>query len=230
MIATTYTPTSTITSTVTAFPSGFAAVGCYYDQDPNRELPNYQGASSSNTPQSCAEECRTAGYQYSGTEYSYECWCGNSLPSNQASSSDCSYACSGDPAQNCGASDRLSVVIDNSYVNTFGDPSSYGGYSLMNCYIDGQNGRILPNTISLASTGGYSNATVENCLDACSGQGYDYCGLEYYGECYGSNSAPADSSIASGSDYLSAGCNYPCNGNHNEACGGANRIIVYGQN
>jgi hypothetical protein len=72
--------------------------------------------------------------------------------------------------------------------------------------------------------------TIVHCLDACAVDGYDYCGAEYYAECYGSSSEPASSSIASGSDPLVAGCNYPCKGNTTESCGGSGKILVYVNN
>ncbi|KAH0148413.1 hypothetical protein KCU67_g11454, partial [Aureobasidium melanogenum] len=94
----------------------------------------------------------------------------------------------------------------------------------MACYTDNTNGRVLPNTMSM--TGGANNATIANCLDACAKSGLTVCGAEYYQECYGGSVAPSSSLIA-GSDPLAAGCNYPCNGNKTEACGGSNKILVY---
>lgn len=68
--------------------------------------------------------------------------------------------------------------------------------------------------------------TIANCLNACQAQGYAYCGAEYYSECYGSAAVP-NASLAIAGDALAAGCSYPCNGNQTEACGGANRVLVY---
>ncbi|KAK6069320.1 WSC domain-containing protein [Seiridium cupressi] len=145
--------------------------------------------------------------------------------SSSTPSTECNMKCSGDNTQLCGAGHRLSVVVDNTWKQTFFSRQSYGTWSLKNCYVDSAD-RILSNGVSLSASGGSSNATIANCLDACTAQGYLYCGEEYYSECYGGQlSSPAV--VASGSDPLSAGCNYPCNGNKTEACGGSNRILVY---
>ena len=222
--------TSTATSASAVLPSDFASLGCYVDNNPSRALPNSNGTSPKQTPQQCALKCRANGYKYSGTEYASECWCGNPSPSTSAPASDCNMKCSGDSTQVCGAGNRLSVVVDNTWKRTFFAAPSYNTWNLIACYVDSVNGRILPNAISLAASGGSSNATIGNCVDACADKGYAYCGEEYYSECYGSNTAPASASIAPGADPLTAGCNYPCNGNNSEACGGSNRILVYFNN
>lgn len=99
----------------------------------------------------------------------------------------------------------------------------------MDCYVDKVSSRTLPKMVSLAASGGNSNATIANCLEACQARGFAYCGEEYYSECFGSNSAPK-AAVGPGSDPLTAGCNYPCNGNKTEACGGSDRILIYVNN
>lgn len=103
----------------------------------------------------------------------------------------------------------------------------------MACYQDNVNGvRTLPATLS--TVGGTANMTVSNCLDACRAAGLAYCGAEYYQECFGGASQPSSSLVATSSggsvDPLLAGCNYACMGNSTEACGGANRVLVYVNN
>lgn len=169
--------------------------------------------------------CQAKGYKYSGTEYANECWCGNSLPSNKAAESDCNMACKGDSTQKCGAGNRLSVVSDDSWKQTFFARQSFNSWNLMGCYTDSTSARSLPNAVSLSAYGGNNNATVANCLQACQAAGFSYCGEEYYSECYGSKTAPK--TTLAGSDPLTAGCNYPCKGNSSESCGGSSRIIVY---
>ena len=138
-------------------------------------------------------------------------------------------ACKGDPTQKCGAGNRLNVVVDNTWQQTFFARQSYDSWNLMACYTDSVSSRTLPETISLDAFGGASNATIAHCLDACAARGYEYCGAEYYAECYGSSASPTGG-IAPGADPLSAGCNFPCKGNMTEACGGSNRILVYVNN
>lgn len=136
-------------------------------------------------------------------------------------------ACSGDSTKLCGAGYRLSVTNDTTFsAPVFGARPAYNTWSLDSCYQDNVNGRTLP--ISVGTVGGASSMTVANCLDACTAAGYTTCGLEYYQECWGSNAVPSSSLVAApAGDPLSAGCNYPCRGNSSEACGGANRILVY---
>ena len=50
--------------------------------------------------------------------------------------------------------------------------------------------------------------------------GFQYAGLEYYGECYCDTSITAN--LAPASD-----CNYTCNGDQKETCGGFSRLSVY---
>lgn len=219
--------TSTSTSQAQALPSGFVSVGCFVDSNV-RVLPKSRGSSNAQTPQQCAMDCQAQGYKYSGTEWSQECWCGNAAPKSSVAApwSDCNMACKGDKTQKCGDSNRISVVQDTTWQQTFFARQSYNTWNLMSCYVDSGSSRTLSRGVSLSAFGGASNATISNCLDACAASGYTYCGEEYYSECYGSMTAPT-ANVAAGDDPLSAGCNYPCNGNKTEACGGSNRILVY---
>ena len=137
--------------------------------------------------------------------------------------------CAGDSKQKCGAGNRLSVYSDANWVQTFFATPSYSTWNLMGCYVDSTSARSLGTAVSLSAFGGASSATIANCVSACQAQGFTYCGAEYYSECYGSKTAPA-TSLASGSDPLSAGCSYACKGNSTESCGGSNRIIIYTNN
>jgi hypothetical protein len=139
--------------------------------------------------------------------------------------------CNGDKTQMCGAGNRLSVVVNNNAAS-FGVPLTYNSWSAYGCLSDAASTRTLANLVSLKAFGGSSNATIENCLDACRASGYTWCGEEYQSECYGAKKAPDASFMlapASGGvmGMLNAGCNMKCFGNGQEACGGANRLIVY---
>lgn len=216
------TTTTSSTTSASALPTGFSTLGCYTDSS-TRTLSISNGTSKTQTPAQCALSCRALGYKYSGTEYSSECWCDNTTPTITASSG-CSMTCSGDSSQICGGPNRLSVVVDNNWKQTFFARSTYSTWNLVSCYTDSTSSRTLGTSVAI--TGGSSNATIANCLDACAKSGLQYCGAEYYSECYGSNTVPAMASALSG-DPLSQGCNYPCSGNKTESCGGANRVLVY---
>ncbi|KKY22443.1 putative copper radical oxidase [Diplodia seriata] len=211
-----------------SLPSGIAAKGCYTDSATTRAFPTQIYANSSNTPGLCASACREKGYKYAGTQYGSECWCGPSLPTNTAPASDCSSACAGDPAQTCGGGFRLSVTEDTAWTQKFFARQTYGTWSLLSCYRDNVDGkRTLATGVSIDS----GSATVAKCLDACAAKGLAYCGAEYYYECYGGAAKPADGlAVAGVADPLLAGCNYACSGNATEACGGADRLLVYVNN
>ncbi|KAH7064884.1 WSC domain-containing protein [Macrophomina phaseolina] len=216
-------PTST---SVTA--TGIIAKGCYVDGN-TRALATQIYSNSSNTPSLCATACQQQGYKYSGTEYGQECWCGPNLPITAATASDCSSTCAGDSTQKCGGGFRLSVTEDTTWQQKLFARASYGTWNLMSCYQDNVNSqRTLPSGVAVGDS---SSVTIAKCLDACAAKGFRYCGAEYYRECYGSAEQPADSLAVSGySDPLLAGCNYACSGNSTEACGGANKVLVYTNN
>ncbi|KAK8153638.1 WSC domain-containing protein [Phyllosticta citrichinensis] len=221
------TSTPTASATPAALPSGVVSLGCYVDTGNPHPLPTQIYGNSSNTPALCASACRAAGYQFAGTQYSSECWCGNTLPATNTSLSDCSMTCSGDSAQKCGAGYRISVAKDTTWTPSFFARASYGTWSLAACYVDGANGaRTLPSQIGID----VASATVAKCLDACAAAGFAVCGAEYYHECWAGANLPASALLAPGADALSAGCDYPCAGNSTEACGGANRVLGYVNN
>ena len=69
--------------------------GCYADQGDPRLLPIGANNTASMTVTTCASICSSQGYALFGVEYSYQCWCGNTLniravPADQ---SNCNYAC-----------------------------------------------------------------------------------------------------------------------------------------
>ncbi|GAM89397.1 hypothetical protein ANO11243_074350 [Dothideomycetidae sp. 11243] len=225
-LTTTTKATTTTTTASTALPSGVSTVGCMVDPGNPRSLPVQAYSNTNNTPQQCSLACRALGYKYAGTEYSSECWCGNYAPPTNASSSDCAMSCSGDPHQICGGPNRLSVTLDTTWTQTFFARQTYASWTLMSCYTD-SSVRTLATAVSVP--GGASNMTSANCLSACAANGFAYCGTEYYQECWGSNALP-DATRALPGDPLNLGCNYPCTGNATEACGGANRVLVYVNN
>jgi hypothetical protein len=64
------------------YPNGtslFHYQGCFKDQNPGRQLTINIYSSTTNTNQMCHSACYAAGYIYAGTEFTQECWCGNTL-------------------------------------------------------------------------------------------------------------------------------------------------------
>ena len=87
-------------------------LGCYVDLDrwPIRNLPYKAGEPNPNGAIQCAALCNAAGYTLAGTQYSIECWCGNSLNGAQPiSNNECNRQCSGNAAETCGGESRNSV-------------------------------------------------------------------------------------------------------------------------
>ncbi|KAF2151072.1 WSC-domain-containing protein [Myriangium duriaei CBS 260.36] len=203
-------------------PSGVSFLGCV-PESPTRALPFQAYSNGANTPWNCAQACSASGYKYSGTEYSSECWCGSAKPSGTASSGDCSMACSGNAGLMCGGPNRLSLAADSALQDAT-VVTSYSSWTLASCYVDNPGSRTLPTGVSTPD--GFSGLTTEKCLDSCAAAGFTYCGTEYSGECFGSNTAP-DQSLALAGDPVQQGCDYPCNGNKGEVCGGASRILIY---
>ncbi|ORY75303.1 hypothetical protein BCR35DRAFT_292930 [Leucosporidium creatinivorum] len=89
---------------------------------------------------------------------------------------------------------------------------SFGAYSYQDCYSDLVGGvRALPNGLTTV------NKTIEACINACDAKGYTYCGVEYHGECWGSNT------LGSQSTALGYGsCDLSCIDNPLQYCGGSN--------
>ncbi|KAI5263007.1 hypothetical protein E4T47_09141 [Aureobasidium subglaciale] len=220
-------PSGTLSSSISTassppLPTGFVVYNqsCYVDSGA-RVLPKLAYSNSSNTPALCATACRTLGYPYSGTEWSSECWCGKTAPTNPASSiSVCNSKCAGDSTLKCGGGSLISVVFDT-MATPFVARAGYGNYTLQSCYSDGGSSRTLLNSVAASN-----DMTVTKCLTACKARGFVYCGLEWSSECWGQASKPDAGKLLTG-DVLANGCGSPCAGNSTEACGGSNRVLVY---
>lgn len=96
--------------TIPSVVGNYNAYQCMTEATSGRALsgPSYAD-SASMTLESCAKFCN--GYKYFGTEWSQECYCGNSFEtgSKVAPASDCSMSCSGNVNQLCGAASRLTT-------------------------------------------------------------------------------------------------------------------------
>jgi hypothetical protein len=110
-------------------PGNWSSIGCYlYD------LPFYLGILSSllahrdnvqgraltgggyvsttdMTVENCITYCDGLDFNYAGLEWYQECYCGNYIINGGAvtAASDCSFQCTGDPNETCGAGNRLSM-------------------------------------------------------------------------------------------------------------------------
>jgi len=100
--------------------NGFAFVGCApeasnADDGPARTLTGSLLADDAMTDGECVAFCASEGYTYAGTEYTRECWCGNSVAPGRepqttlASLDNCNYPCGGNASQFCGGNSWLSL-------------------------------------------------------------------------------------------------------------------------
>ncbi|KAH8883555.1 WSC-domain-containing protein [Thozetella sp. PMI_491] len=201
--------------------------GCYTESTTGRALASSSYANDSMTLETCASFCQN--YQYFGTEYGRECYCGNSLSAGSVNTtqSDCSMACSGNSAELCGAGSRLSLYSTIDYTP---DPvtttpvarptvgTSDESYTYYGCWTEATGIRAL-------SGAAYANdsLTLETCASFCSS--FTYFGAEYGRECYCGN-ALNNGSIAA----VEADCSFACGGNGTEVCGAGNRLSVYVRN
>lgn len=220
--------TSTSSSSTAPMPTGFNALGCYLDSQGSRTLATLAYSNSSNTPALCATACRRNGYRYAGVEYGNECYCSNFLQNpglnGGSANSGCTTACAGDQTQTCGGSSRLYIYEDKTWKQTFFTVQRAARWNFTDCVVDSGN----PRTLNVTLAGG-SKMTVESCLASCEAKSLVACGMEYSGECYGSQVMPNVTSAPSNgnADPLTRGCSMPCNGNATIACGGASRLNLY---
>ena len=115
--------------TTLSLPGNWSSIGCYlYDSIVQRMtlrslfIPrdNVQGRALTGasytdttdmTVENCISFCGDKDFIYAGLEYYQECYCGNNILNGGAetTASDCSFPCTGDSAEVCGAGNRLSM-------------------------------------------------------------------------------------------------------------------------
>lgn len=87
--------------------SSFTYQGCYTEGTSTRALSAVSAVGGDMTVEKCATFCN--GYSYMGTEYSSECYCGNSISDGAVlTSNGCLMACAGNQDEYCGGPNRLS--------------------------------------------------------------------------------------------------------------------------
>ncbi|KAL3303215.1 wsc domain containing protein [Colletotrichum asianum] len=218
-------PTSTATApSHRATMGGYKFVSCWTEATNGRALKGAAFAYDGMTLSSCMANC--TGFDYWGTEYGRECYCGNSLDSTSTSALlvDCNMPCSEDSTQYCGAGNRIELYSTTatrtsssaaSATATLAHISAVGQYSLVGCQTEATNGRALQETSTAAD-----DMTLEKCATFCSG--YTYFGTEYGRECYCGNSLQDTSKPAPITD-----CSMKCAGKQYQYCGDGNRLELY---
>ena len=84
--------------------NGYTLLGCYNELQGARALPNLLLAADTMTVEICTNLAAAKGYKYTGTEYSRECWAGNTLPAGSTSMAEtnCNLVCKGNVSEYCG--------------------------------------------------------------------------------------------------------------------------------
>ncbi|KAF2677059.1 WSC-domain-containing protein, partial [Lentithecium fluviatile CBS 122367] len=202
-------------------PTNWSYKGCYTDGVNGRTLRSSATAAADMTAAKCIAYCGVRGYSLAGTEYSNECFCGNSIANGGGpAASGCDMPCSGAPGEACGGPNRLSVY-EKAATTGGTTPAASGpsGWGSLGCYSDSVAARILP-TVGIIN-GGPANMSAASCTAACAASNFKYAGTEYAGECFCGNA------LGNGHTKQDEGCDMACNGAPSEMCGGANRINVY---
>lgn len=87
--------------------SGYHYQSCWTDRTSVRSLKGDVLRSNHMTVEKCAEFCD--GYDYFGTEYASQCFCGDHLEGFPVPEDQCSELCAGNKHEWCGGPDRLSL-------------------------------------------------------------------------------------------------------------------------
>ncbi|KAK1756188.1 WSC domain-containing protein [Echria macrotheca] len=168
------------------------------------------------TVEDCVATCKGNGYRYAGLAYYGVCYCGQTVNGPQVDESQCSFPCSGNSSQTCGADRTLSVYTDPTFLPL--DEVDVEDYSPLGCWTDDSSlGRALTYRQNIDGP-----LTTEKCLQQCRNGGFPFAGTEYAGECW--------CGIVIGNDTFAAPaeeCNMACSGDSSETCGGPGRLNLY---
>ena len=87
------------------------------------------------TNEECTSFCYSNGLPYAGTEYSDECYCGQTLATGGTSTAatDCAMACSGNSTEVCGGPNRLTLYKTNAITGPGVNPG-VNGFQSIGCY------------------------------------------------------------------------------------------------
>ncbi|KAK0732550.1 WSC domain-containing protein [Apiosordaria backusii] len=203
---------------------GITSLGCFVDSAA-RILPNNIIGADDMTAAKCALNC--AGYDFFGTQWSRECFCGSILPTEPAPASDCSMPCSGDDNELCGAGMRLNVYSFNkeSTSTTSSEPATSSptsvptidGFEYQGCYTDNVPQRVLGGKVVVDGA-----MTLEKCASSCKDSGYALFGVQYSSECFCGTSLDAASVQVPDTE-----CGMACSGDQSQKCGDGNRLSLY---
>ncbi|KAL0937800.1 WSC domain-containing protein [Colletotrichum truncatum] len=203
--------------------NGYTYQGCYSEPSNGRALEAVTGDDAM-TLEMCANICSASSKAYFGVEYGRECWCGSKLADSAvpaADESECSFACPGNSAENCGAGNRLNLYKNDDITIPQGPSAKAqaGNYISLGCYSDLVQGQRALSTVRADDA-----MTPDMCATFCAGSAY--MGIEYGKECWcGRNLNTLSQLVKDETD-----CNMPCPGEKTSLCGGPSRLNLYSMN
>eukprot|EP01043_Picozoa_sp_COSAG02_P011561 COSAG02_NODE_427_length_22498_cov_11.745212_11_plen_656_part_00 len=207
----------------------FSYIGCYIDDEQNRDLTGL-GVTMGQTAsaETCARLC--GGYPYFGLQYYSMCFCGTTYNSlGRAREPQCNTPCDGDANTQCGGYQFNSIYrIESSSVAV--DVISGGAdetFEYVGCYVDAAERSMNNNNEANGNEAGSFGdlgplATTHLCADMCAG--FEYFGLQYSSQCFCGNEYDSSDTLG---DAAESDCNMPCNGDPDVMCGGSWRNSVY---
>lgn len=195
--------------------NGFAYQNCQTDSAAERVLKDKFTWSANMTTGLCASFC--AEYQYFGTEYKDQCFCGNELAATSlpVQGADCWMKCSGDSNSACGGTSRISLYKATKFTPIVSKPANIASYAYRGCYADAVSSRTLRDEFFYGE-----DMTTTKCASLCKGS--TYFGTEFGGECYCGKLFPQRAVEVAASE-----CSAACKGDKTQACGAGNRLSVY---
>jgi hypothetical protein len=190
-------PTAEPTPEIKPTVGGYVFANCWTEGTGERALSGPAFAYDEMTLESCMGNC--TGFDYWGTEYGRECYCGNSLAgsSTEAPVEECNMVCGGDPTEFCGAGNRLELYSTTATrtATTTATPTptdapaakpTVGDYTRVGCQTESTVGRALSGKGVFAD----DTMTLELCADYCTG--FTFFGVEYGRECELTPSPPKE--------------------------------------
>jgi hypothetical protein len=221
-------PSSTTSSSVplpTGLPDGWSAQGCWIDNVNGRILSRQAPDNQELTVESCVDTCAALGFSISGLEYHTQCFCGNQIGNGgtkATSESECNTPCGGNPSQDCGGPNRMSIfsIGEPKIVGPPAPVKAVGDWVYQGCGRDNLNNkRTFPWQLI------FDDMKPSDCLNACAEFGYMASGLEYGRECYCGD--PVDMATAGSTFVADSQCDIVCAGDASAICGGGSLMSTY---
>ncbi|XP_053398178.1 uncharacterized protein LOC128556635 [Mercenaria mercenaria] len=209
------------------YPDGYK--GCYVDKE-DRILEVKLPDSQTNSGNNCKYRCTVFEYQYAGTEFATECFCGNKHKDYEKTpDSECNMTCSGNVNE-----EGNEITTEQQLTNQTTQPTSAGNRTFnvkslqdpvgyIGCYKDDKMSNWLSYQRVLHTKLEYPDLNcAAKCKEECKKMGFRYAGTESGEECFCGNEINQNPDKVPDTE-----CNVPCPGQKDENCGGYWLISIY---